>query len=77
MKLAQSYAKYGKAKPGGDECRACRWFDALSSCEIVEGRIARDGWCRFFHRRARTGADMMRRGAEDRAKVAAMRARDA
>jgi hypothetical protein len=48
MKLAKSYAEYGQAKKGGDQCQECRWFRMPSSCELVEGSISPTGWCRFF-----------------------------
>jgi len=52
-KKTKAESEYAPAKPGGDQCRECKWFERPHRCEIVEGAIAPDGWCKFFHRRTR------------------------
>lgn len=47
-KLARDYATYELAKPGGERCDGCKWFRG-GACELVEGKIAAGGWCRFHH----------------------------
>lgn len=68
--LARDYAQYGRAKAGGDRCDECRWFTG-AACEIVEGKIAAGGWCRFFHEKK---GNMAGKQDSDRAYVRQMRA---
>lgn len=47
-KKTKSEAKYGPGHPNS-RCGKCKWFEPPSGCEIVEGRIEPDMWCKFFH----------------------------
>lgn len=47
-RLTKEYARYGVSKANGDRCDECRWYRP-GTCEIVEGQIAANGWCRFWH----------------------------
>jgi hypothetical protein len=42
----QAQFKY-QDKPGknGEKCSQCRFFKPPNGCQIVTGKISRDGWC--------------------------------
>jgi hypothetical protein len=38
-----------QSRPDGDRrCSECSFFVAPASCQLVDGEISPDGWCRFF-----------------------------
>lgn len=45
-KKTKPEAKYGQST-GADRCGKCKWY-GNRTCEIVEGDIAPDMWCKFF-----------------------------
>jgi hypothetical protein len=50
-KAAQQMAGYQSKPMGAAQCSNCKNFEAPSSCKIVEGIIAPDGWCRLYVQR--------------------------
>lgn len=64
-KKTKAEAQYGRAKPDGDRCDECRWFEVERprGCEIVEGTIEPGGWCKFFHRGKARLYDVTKRAA--------------
>jgi hypothetical protein len=47
-KIKQADAKYQKEPKGQQRCEICLQFQPPSSCKIVQGPIAPQGWCQFF-----------------------------
>ena len=47
-KLSQTEAEYQSQPKNGLTCAACSLFRKPSSCEVVEGDISPNGWCKFF-----------------------------
>jgi hypothetical protein len=41
-------ARYQSKPKGKQRCALCRHFKPPNHCQIVEGEISPDGWCRFF-----------------------------
>ncbi len=52
-KVAQSAAGYQNSPNNGQSCGGCAHFQPPSSCELVDGAISPQGWCRFFAARGR------------------------
>jgi hypothetical protein len=48
QKMSQTEAEYQDRSKNGLTCAACSLFRKPRSCEIVEGDISPNGWCRFF-----------------------------
>ena len=48
QKMSQTDAEYQDRPKNGLTCAACTLFRKPRSCEIVEGDISPNGWCRFF-----------------------------
>src|SRR5947209_10588924 len=46
-KMSQTDAEYQDQPSNGLTCAACSLFRKPRSCEIVEGDISPNGWCRF------------------------------
>jgi hypothetical protein len=51
-KMAQAAAGYQATPKDGNQCSNCALFEAPSSCRIVDGTIAPEGWCRFFAKKS-------------------------
>lgn len=47
-KYTKDEAEYEAKASSDDHCSICTNFDDPASCEIVEGKISPEGWCRFF-----------------------------
>lgn len=47
-KVSKMEAEYTDHSPYDNECDDCAHFKSPNRCEIVEGRIDEDGWCKFF-----------------------------
>lgn len=58
--IPKEVAHYQYQPNGAQHCGVCAHFRPPGSCEIVEGPISPDGWCRYFHgargRRGSSGA---------------------
>ena len=48
QKMSQTDAEYQDRPKNGLSCAACTLFRKPRSCEIVEGDISPNGWCKFF-----------------------------
>jgi hypothetical protein len=75
-KLTKQEADYGKAKPDGDRCGECKWFEIErpNTCEIVEGDIQVNGWSKFWHDNShRRGSRLARQQDRQRHQVTSMR----
>jgi hypothetical protein len=48
QKVSQADAEYQNRPENGLTCAACSLFRQPRSCEIVEGDISPNGWCKFF-----------------------------
>ena len=47
-KVAQANAGYQDAPKGELKCASCVHFAPPSSCQIVDGTISPNGWCKLF-----------------------------
>jgi hypothetical protein len=47
-KLSQAAAQYQGTPRGGLSCVGCTFFRRPRSCQVVEGDISPNGWCRLF-----------------------------
>ncbi len=47
-KMSQTDAEYQDRPKNGLDCAACSLFRPPLSCEVVEGEISPNGWCKFF-----------------------------
>lgn len=48
IKTSKDAANYIHYVEGDNRCENCVHFLQPNHCEIVEGQISPDGWCRFF-----------------------------
>jgi hypothetical protein len=48
QKMSQSDAEYQDRPKNGLTCAACSLFRPPRSCEVVQGDISPNGWCKFF-----------------------------
>jgi hypothetical protein len=48
QKMSQGDAEYQDRPKSGLACAACSLFRPPRSCQVVEGDISPEGWCRFF-----------------------------
>ena len=48
QKMSQAEADYQDHPKNGLVCAACTLFRAPRSCQIVQGDISPNGWCKFF-----------------------------
>lgn len=78
-KKTQEEANYGRAKPDGDRCGECKWFEVEGPnlCEIVDGDIRVNGLSKFFHDNShRRGSRLARQQDRQRHQVMSMREKD-
>jgi hypothetical protein len=47
-KMSHADAEYQDGPKNGLTCAACSLFRRQRSCEVVEGDINPNGWCKFF-----------------------------
>jgi len=47
-KMSQAEPEYRDRPKNGLTCAACSLFRRPRSCEVVEGDIIPNGWCKFF-----------------------------
>lgn len=55
-KCTKAEAEYSKGKPGS-RCDECEHYGQAGACELVEGEVDPDGWCKFFHTKAEPAED--------------------
>jgi hypothetical protein len=48
QKMSQSEAQYQDRPKSELSCAACSLFRPPRSCEVVQGDISPNGWCKFF-----------------------------
>jgi hypothetical protein len=46
--MSQAEAKYQDTPRGGLSCVGCTFFRRPASCQVVEGTVSPNGWCRLF-----------------------------
>ena|SRR5579872_428758 len=50
--MTQAAAKY-QPKPQGDQsCANCALFQPPTSCALVQGPVAANGWCKFYSKKS-------------------------
>ena len=47
-KISKTRANYIQQSMSGEKCRNCRHFIRPNKCEIVQGTIDPEGWCKYF-----------------------------
>jgi hypothetical protein len=47
-KVTQVMAAYQISPKGEAKCGTCGHFQEPSSCELVDGQISSNGWCKFY-----------------------------
>jgi hypothetical protein len=48
QKMSPADAEYQDKPKSGLTCAACSLFRPPRSCEVVQGDISPNGWCKFF-----------------------------
>jgi High potential iron-sulfur protein len=48
QRVSQADAKYQGSPKDGQQCDGCVQFQAPSTCKLVDGTIAPNGWCQLF-----------------------------
>jgi hypothetical protein len=48
QKMSKAEAEYQDQPKNGLACAACTLFRPPRACQVVEGDISPDGWCKFF-----------------------------
>ncbi|WP_246164306.1 high-potential iron-sulfur protein [Blastochloris sulfoviridis] len=51
-KASHKASGYQESPKGAQRCDNCRMFVAPASCQVVEGKIAANGWCRLYAKKA-------------------------
>jgi hypothetical protein len=51
-KFSQATAKYQPTPKGADRCANCSLYESAGNCKVVEGKVAPDGWCTLYARKA-------------------------
>lgn len=52
-KYSKHTVSYEPKARGADHCAVCSHYLNRTTCEIVEGKIAPEGWCKKFYRKRR------------------------
>lgn len=50
-KASKLEAHYTDHAIGNEKCQYCRNFESPNGCDVVEGFISPEGWCKFFEER--------------------------
>jgi nitrous oxide reductase len=51
-KFSQAMAKYQPTPKGANRCANCSLYESAGNCKVVEGKVAPDGWCMLYVRKA-------------------------
>ena len=51
QKAAKDAMKYQDSPKDGQKCSDCVYFQAPSSCSVVDGTISADGWCLLYNKK--------------------------
>ena len=49
-KVAQAAASYQNSPNNGQSCSGCTHFMPPASCQVVDGAVSPQGWCKFFNK---------------------------
>ena len=52
QKMSKQTAQYQDSPKGDQKCEGCRFFVEEASCQLVDGEISPNGWCRLFQPKA-------------------------
>lgn len=52
QKMSKEAVQYQDSPNGDEKCADCRFFIEGGSCQLVEGEISPNGWCRLFQPKA-------------------------
>lgn len=47
-KVSQKIVKYQDTPKGEQRCETCVQFEAPSTCKVVDGTVAAQGWCTVY-----------------------------
>jgi hypothetical protein len=50
-KMAQQAAGYQDSPKNGAQCSTCSLFKAPNACNLVDGTISPNGWCKFYSKK--------------------------
>lgn len=51
-KMTEKAAGYQETPKDGASCATCALFNPPSSCNLVDGTISPNGWCRFYSKKS-------------------------
>lgn len=51
QKTSKESAKYQDSPNNGAKCGDCQFFQAPSSCTVVDGAISPNGWCMIYSKK--------------------------
>lgn len=51
QKASKADVKYQDTPKDGQKCSGCVYFQAPSTCGVVEGKISPDGWCAMYNKK--------------------------
>jgi hypothetical protein len=51
-KMSKEQVQYQDSPKGDLKCEGCRFFVERGSCQLVEGEISPNGWCRLYQPKA-------------------------
>jgi anaerobic selenocysteine-containing dehydrogenase len=52
QKAAKEATKYQDSPKDGQKCSDCAFFQAPSSCSVVDGTISPNGWCMLYSKKS-------------------------
>jgi len=52
QKASKEAVKYQESPNNGQKCSDCTYFQAPSSCGVVDGPINPNGWCSLYNKKA-------------------------
>lgn len=52
QKAGKAAVKYQESPNNGQKCGDCNFFQAPSSCSVVDGTISPNGWCSLFSKKS-------------------------
>jgi hypothetical protein len=51
-KMSKADALYQDGPKGDQSCANCSFFQAPSTCGVVEGPVAASGWCKLYQKKS-------------------------
>ena len=52
QKAGKEAVKYQDSPKDGQKCSDCTYFQAPSSCGVVDGTISPNGWCSLYNKKS-------------------------